>query len=265
LSDEETKYLGKEDSRSDSEFVQEALRLTEAARERNLTLRVMGATAIRIHCPRFAYIHELLSRKITDLDFMAPRRESSKLLKFLEEFGYPLDREAKYRMAIVNRCVLRKRDNSLHADLFFDELRWNHTVDLRERLRLDFPTITPSDLFLEKMQIVRLNEKDIKDVVTLLREHTVASHDTESVNGPYIASLLSKDWGFYYTVASNLSRVETSSLRYDKLSNEDREDVASKIAALRKLIEVEPKSLSWRMRARTGTSIKWYREVDELA
>jgi hypothetical protein len=248
----------------DSIIIDEAMRLADLARDQDLTLRVLGATAVRIHCPKFERIHHLLGRNITDLDFMAPAKDSENLLKLLEEAGYPMDRESRYRMALVGRYVLQKRDSPLHLDLFFDELRWNHTIDLRNRLRLDFPTLTLSDLLLEKMQIVRINEKDIKDVIMLLREHVISDDDSEAVNAPYLAEVLSKDWGFYYTVTTNLSKVESFTKKYDQLQVGDTEDVISKITQLRKTIEDKPKSLRWKVRATTGASSKWYRDVDEL-
>jgi hypothetical protein len=247
---------------NDTAFVQEALRLTHAAKDRNLTLRTLGANAIRIHCPQFAKMHEALGRKITDLDFVGPGTQANQLVEMLAELGYPTDRNGRYRIALLGRYIFENR--SFHADLFFDELRWNHTIDLRNRLSLDFPTITVSDLLLEKMQIVKINEKDIKDLIVLLREHQIGDQERESVNAPYVAGLLSADWGFFYTFTMNLSKTETFVQRYDQLTAEHREDVTSKITKLRKMINETPKSFRWKMRARTGTSSKWYREVDEF-
>ena len=249
---------------SDQEFIQEAMRVTTAAKERNLTLRVMGATAVKIHCPRFAGIHERLGRSLTDLDFVGSSNETNRVLEMLEAEGYLMDRDARYRMAVTGRCVLQKRGSPVHADLFFDELRWNHTLDLRNRLKLDFPTLTVSDLLMEKMQIVRISEKDIKDAIVTLREHPLADHDKDSVNGPYIAEVLGEDWGFYYTFTMNLSKVEAFTQKYDQLSPEDKQIVVSKMGRMRQIIDEKPKSLRWKLRARTGTSAKWYREVDEF-
>lgn len=249
---------------SDAVFVQEAMRVTEAAKQRNLVLRAMGATAIRIHCPKFTTLHERLERAITDLDFIGLSKETNRLIAMLEDARYIMDREARYRMAVVGRCVLQKRDSPLHADLFFDQLNWNHALDLRNRLRLDFPTLTVSDLLIEKMQIVKINEKDIKDAIVMLREHSVGDNDNECVNGTYIAGVLAADWGFYYTFTTNLSKVESFTEKYDQLSREDKEDVGSKLNTLRQMIEDKPKNLRWKLRARTGTSTKWYREVDEF-
>jgi len=253
-----------EDETADLSFLQEAERLARAGKERGLNLRVMGASAIRIHCPKSAPVHRLLGRRITDLDFVALSQEAKPVLQMFEDAGYTMDRNSQYRAALVGRYVLQNHDGSLHADLFFDELKMNHTLDLRKRLHLDFPTLTLSDLLLEKLQIVRINEKDIKDTIVMLLEHPIANHDKDSIHAGYVADMLAADWGFYYTFTMNLSKVESFTQRYEQLQAEDKQDVISKIVALRQTIESKPKNLRWKLRARTGASAKWYREVDEL-
>lgn len=253
-----------EDETADLGFLREAERLITAGKERDLTLRAMGATAIRIHCPKCAPVHRLLGRRITDLDFVGLSKESKQALKMFEEAGYAMDRNSQYRAALVGRYVLQNHDASFHADLFFDELKWNHTLDLRKRLHLDFPTLTLSDLLLEKLQIVRINEKDIKDTIVMLLEHPIANHDKESIDAGYVADMLAADWGFYYTFTMNLSKVETFTRRYGQLQAEDKQHVISEMVTLRQAIEEKPKNLRWKLRARTGTSSKWYRDVEDL-
>ena len=53
------------------EFIQEARRIVTAAREKKLTLRLLGALAFNYHCPRFNYLQEKLGRVFTDTDFGA--------------------------------------------------------------------------------------------------------------------------------------------------------------------------------------------------
>jgi len=40
--------------------------------------------------------------------------------------------------------------------------------------------------------------------------------------------------------------------------------VVERLDKLQKRIEREPKSLKWNMRAKAGTSVKWYRVVEEV-
>jgi hypothetical protein len=114
------------------------------------------------------------------------------------------------------------------------------------------------------MQIVQINEKDIKDTVVIMREHDVGDLDNETVNARYIARTLSDDWGFYYTVTTNLGKVKNSLSSVQVLSDQDRADVSSKIDKLVSCIEEQPKSMRWKMRAKIGTKKKWYNDVEEV-
>jgi hypothetical protein len=150
------------------------------------------------------------------------------------------------------------------ADIFFDELAMCHKVNFRGRLELDYPTITLTDILLEKMQIVKINPKDIKDSIIMLREHAVGDSEKEMFNTPYIVKLLADDWGYYYTVTTNLNRVKSFLGDFEILTAEDRQDVAAKVDKLLQALEEAPKSMKWKMRARLGTKQKWYNEVEEV-
>lgn len=131
-------------------------------------------------------------------------------------------------------------------------------------MELDFPTITPSDLLLEKMQIVQITEKDLKDTMILLREHEIKEHENDVINTKYIAKLLSNDWEFYYTVTTNLKKTKEFLNFFDALTDEDKNIISEKIDKLLDYIEREPKSLKWKARAKIGTRKKWYREVETI-
>jgi len=57
------------------------------------------------------------------------------------------------------------------VDVFLDKFRMEQSLDFRQRLRLDDVTIPITDLLLTKLQIVELNEKDLKDIVAILEDH----------------------------------------------------------------------------------------------
>lgn len=249
------------------DFVEEAKRVVREAEIRGLALRVIGATAFRIHCPKCSSLYNALERELSDIDFMAYGRRERETLSLFQELGYTIDERIIYALRIVSpgqRYIFHDFKNNRLADVFFDRLEMCHTVDFRDRLEVDYPTISVSDLLLEKMQIVKINEKDIKDSIVLLREHEVGTNEDERVNTDYIAELLSKDWGFYYTVTMNLDKIKSLASRYDALTEEDVLDVKAKVDRLLEAIERMPKSFKWRMRARVGTKKKWYRDVEEV-
>lgn len=243
-----------------SKMVEEALRIIEEAKERDLTLRLIGAIAFRVHCPKYLHMFTGLERELSDLDFLGDGRHKRKIIKLLEELGYTMDKE----MLIHGRYIFHSQSHERHVDVFFDRLRMCHIIDFRRRFENDYPTIPLAELLLEKMQIVEINEKDIKDTILLLREHDLGDHDRETINQNYIAKILSDDWGFYHTVNTNLNKVKALSSHYKALSDEDRRNINKKVENLLNVIENEPKTFRWKLRAKIGTRKIWYERVEEI-
>jgi hypothetical protein len=237
----------------------------EEAEKNGIPIRLIGATAIKMRSPKYSQtLLEKMDRPLTDLDFMALQRDIDKLIRVLRGLGYSMDRDKEYLLAISSRCILEHPETKLHVDIFFDKLAFCHTIDFTKRISVDKFTISLADLLLEKMQIVKINEKDIKDTLILLREHSIADTDLDSINSKYIAKLLSKDWGFYYTVTENLKKTKLFLEKYNALQTADRIDIAAKVDTLLKNLESEPKSMGWKLRAKVGTKQKWYDEVEEV-
>ena len=63
-----------------------------------------------------------------------------------------------------------------------------------------------AELVLTKLQIVELNEKDVRDTALLSDGHAVSCHDDETINGERIAELCGGDWGPWRTITHNLER-----------------------------------------------------------
>ena len=135
-------------------------------------------------------------------------------------------------------------------------------------MELDSPTIPLADLVLEKTQIHEINEKDLKDLIVLIRAHEIGETDEkEVINAKYIAKVLAQDWGFWYDATMNLNKVKAMAkkcLKEGKLTEEDYNDVVKKIDKILEYIEKEPKSKKWKKRAKVGTKKKWWRDVEEV-
>jgi hypothetical protein len=218
----------------------------------------MGAVAFRQHCPHFIGLLDALGRALTDIDFAGYRKQRLGIIDLFQGRGYRIDNA----MLLLDER-LKFHGNPANVDVFLDKLAMCHTIMFKDRLSKDTPSITLADLLLEKMQIVQINEKDLKDAIVLLREHAVGAEAAETIDSEYIADTLAHDWGFYYTVVMNLKKVIGFLPNYAALSDSDRSDVSSKIADLLRKIESEPKSSKWRLRARIGTKRKWYMDVEE--
>jgi len=244
-------------------FIEQANRILDEAGRRNLTLRLIGALAFHIHCPKFNYIQLETGRFFTDVDFMAYVEDQAKTEVMFKELGYLDDPRIK-TVPGLRRSIFFTADHRLHSDVFYDVLEFSHTIDFRGRLAIDSPTISLVDLLLEKMQIFRLNEKDAIDTLMLVREHDVGSHDEQTINIDYMAKVCKADWGLWRTVTANLEKVDKLADDYAVLTAEDREIVRTRLAEIAARIDREPTTLSWRIRSRIGERIKWYNDVDEV-
>ena len=254
-----------EPDETSAEILGESKRILNAAAEKQVTIRLMGASAIATHSPRFAYLLKEVGRKLTDLDFMANSKDFDRVKQLLGALGYQPMRTIQMMMGSVGeRSIYVHAAKGLHVDVFFDQLKMSHTIDFRKRLNADPLTISLADILLEKMQIVRINEKDIIDTIVLLSEHEIGNNDNDTVNADYISNLLSKDWGFYYTATTNLGKIKDRLTTYPCLTKENVENVRRKIDALLQEIDSRPKSSSWKFRAKVGTRKQWYEDVEEV-
>jgi hypothetical protein len=250
-------------------FIEEGKRLVEEASKRDLPLRLLGGVAIRIHCAEYVDFAKKLGRigegrqEYTDLDFMSYMKLRKKLPEFFSEMGYE-KRPTTMSTAATQRHIYFHPKGWFFVDVFFDKLlAANHPLDFRGRLELDSPTITPIDMLLEKVQIVFPGEKDVKDAMLLLRAHQVASGEEKNkLNAKFLATLLASDWGFWYTVTTNIKGLREYVGEAQNLSEDDKQDITSKLDALLKAIDTEPKSTGWKMRSTIGTKRKWYNPVE---
>jgi len=250
------------------EIVNLAVKTVQAAEAEGIILRIIGAVAINIHCPTFNKIQKLLGRELSDVDFVSYSRYRDKIAPLFKNLGYRyeelLSKIYTIEFGHLPRMIFEK--NNLKVEVFFDVLEFNHAIPIKGRLELDSPTLSLADLSLLKLQIVKINEKDVIDLMTLFREHEVGDKDEkEIINAKYIAKLCAKDWGLWKTVTDNLRLIKGMVDKYEKLSNEDRANVKEKIDKILDFIDREPKTMGWKLRAKIGTKKKWYKEVEEIS
>ena len=253
-------------------FLDEARNIVEEGSKQGLILRVMGGVGIRLCTLEHEDLGQRLGRlgegeqEFTDLDFMTYKKHREQMQGFFEGLGYH-KRRATISSAASERQIYFHENGWFFVDVFFDKLMVaNHRLDFRERLELDPLTLSPADFLLEKLQIVGFSEKDFKDTLMLLFAHRLAEEDrADAINAKYIASLLSKDWGFWYTLTTNLKGIKDLLPAEETLSNDERNIIASRADELLAHIEAEPKSRGWKLRSRIGTKKRWYEPVETEA
>jgi hypothetical protein len=265
-------------------FMSESQSIVERAKNEGLTLRVIGGLGIAIHCQEFNEFAKRLGRtgsgvvkgqEYSDLDFVSYRKQRDKVKEFFGKIGY-VKRRATLSSAASERQIYYHPKGWFYVDVFFDQLLVaNHPIDFRGRLELDYPTITVTDMLLEKVQMWEaFGVKDLKDCLLLLKTHDIKEQkEKEGIDAAYIAKTLAQDWGFWYTATTNLQNIRRFISELDNLGSEakvnpalikdkERSEINEKISALLNRIETEPKSFGWKMRARVGTKRQWYNHVE---
>jgi hypothetical protein len=249
-----------EDFYAERDRVLNALRQDE---NRHMLLRLLGALAFRTHCPQYGYIQDDLGREFTDIDFASYPRYLKDISRMLAELGYKEDKTVT-QLFSDSRMLFHDLSWGRHIDIFFNKLDFCHPVVFAGRLEAEELTLPLAELLLEKMQIVKLNEKDLIDTIMLLREHPIGDMDKETINAVVITRTLGNDWGYWRTVTANLKLVDEMVEKYPRLSVDDRRVVHERIAELQERIEAYPKTARWKVRAKVGERVKWYKDVEEL-
>ena len=133
------------------------------------------------------------------------------------------------------------------------------------RLEVDAPSIPLAEMLLEKMQIVQINEKDIIDTIMLLLEHPLGEHRSGDHQHQARGRAVREDWGLWRTTTMNLNKVRILAQGYEQLTPRSRRPRrGNRWTQPLARIEKEPKSMAWRLRARVGDRVKWYKDVDEV-
>ena len=150
-----------------------------------------------------------------------------------------------------------------HVDIFLDVMRMDHDIDVGGRLDIDDYAISPADALIAKLQIGRINQKDVHDVIALLKDVPLRDIDDDaSLDLPYFAEVCSRDWGLYQDITTNLDVVLAMVDDYG-LSEEELARVHGRLAAIKEAVRTKAKSLRWRLRARVGKRVAWRREIED--
>jgi hypothetical protein len=251
----------------------ESLRIVGLANDRGIHARLVGGMAVRAHAPDW----EARTRRVeVDLDFVTRSKDRAAFFALLESEGYTPDRQHNALFGQKQGYFIdvpRKRP----VDVVVDRLEMCHRIEFADRLATSRPTLPVADLLLSKLQVVKINRKDVLDALILLADHPLGQDDgapdTQSGQGaisvPRILEHTSSDWGWWRTVTGNLDKllqfVDTELKPADldcgrPLSYEPR----PQIEALRKAIDDAPKGTKWKLRARVGERVAWYAEPEEV-
>ena len=234
---------------------QDAQRIVEMAAEQGVVLRLLGGLAVRIHSP--SATHRSLARRYPDLDFVLASKRADRVEAVLGELGYAPNQTFN----LLNgdrRLLFYEERGERQIDVFVNRFHMCHSIPIEaERLALEPLTLPLAELLLTKMQIVQINEKDIRDICALILDHSFGEGDEETFRLSMITHLCCQDWGLYKTVAINAQKVRQFADAYD-LEGSQKMTIAQRLDVLNRALEEAPKNLRWKARDRIGERVQWY-------
>jgi hypothetical protein len=239
------------------DIVAEGERVIAAAEARGVPLRLVGGVAVWLRARE--HLPQAPTREYKDLDFATTRKRAGAADQLLRDLGYA-PHVAFNTMNSKERLLFFDDPHERQVDVFVGSFRMSHEIPLEGRLEVDGVSIPLAELLLTKLQIVELNEKDVRDTVTMLAAHDVGDTDGEILNAARVAALCAADWGLWRTITKNLETVAAHADGYDV----DRDLVGRRLATVQQRIAEEPKSRGWRLRAKIGERKRWYEVPEEV-
>ena len=254
-----------------SDMVAEARRLIDEARSRGVDLRLFGGLAVRTHC-ELAYVCE---RDYSDIDLLGRRRQVKEILALFAALGFEENVDVRVssdhqQLQFARPCAHADEERHYylhpddHVDVFLDTFHMDHRLPLADRLDIEDYTVSLSDLLLTKLQTAHLDEKDERDIVSLLGQSPLGETDERGVvNVAYIAHLCAGDWGLSYDVLAGIARMRGVLDQRVDLDADLLGRARSALDRLQAAMEAEPKSTKWKLRAKVGTHKQWRDNVEE--
>jgi hypothetical protein len=250
----------------------EAARLLERATQAKVLVRLLGGAAVGMH--RHAPFPPMLERPYGDIDVVVKKAQDRGLKRLLEDLGYVPNRSFN-NLHGDRRLLFYDERNARQLDVFIGTFRMCHALDLDNRLELHPTTLAPADLLLTKLQIVKINAKDIIDAQALLLEHQVERGPGDVIDLGRLITVTSRDWGWYTTFMDNLARLAPAGVPAPSgggqggvaspLPREAAGEIGERVATIGQALSAAPKSLKWKARAAIGRRMAWFELPEEIA
>jgi len=241
------------------DVVAEGERLIGRAADEGVPLRLLGGVGMRLRAP--GELAPAFRRTYADLDFVTTKKGVGATTGLFRGEGY----EAQVAFNALHggeRLLFFDNDHDRQVDVFVGAFSMCHRIPLDGRIEVDPVSIPLAELLLTKLQVVQLNEKDVRDSLALLHDHPVGEEDGDTLNGDRVAELCACDWGLWRTITQNLVACRSFADTYDV---PDRHVLDERLDALLERIEAQPKSRAWKMRSKIGDRKRWYELPEEVA
>ena len=239
------------------ELLARARRAIGVAEEAGVPMRLLGGLGVFALCGSAR--RPPLARPYRDFDVAVPAKRGPAASRTLEGAGFAPDRHFN-ALHGARRMVFRAPEG-YPVDVLIGLFEMCHRLDIQSGLDHHELTISPADLLLTKLQIVRIEPKDLGDAAALVLD-LLPGAGRNAIDVDRFAAPLADDWGFIHTVAINLQKLREFAAV--ALPTGESAGLSEQVTRLREAMEAVPKSLKWKVRARVGERVSWYEIPDEL-
>jgi hypothetical protein len=242
----------------------EAVALAQAAAGAGVGLKLLGGLAVRVLVPDLPP----RVRAGQDIDFACLSKGRKDTAAFLERSGCVPDR--RFNNLNGDRQMYFNAPSGRPIDVMVDRLTMCHVLDFRPGFRRLPLTLDSVDILLSKLQIVELNEKDLRDILQLLAGLPVrrAGGDSNTdvvLDTARFGDMMAADWGWWRTVTGNLDRLPALVASKPELIPADApHDPLAQANALAEVAHSVPKGMKWKLRANVGDRVRWYETPEEV-
>jgi len=231
-------------------LIAEAVEICTVCRSAGFSVRLFGGIAARVVGRAWFESHPEHQRRAKDIDLVGRKENLVQLQQILHQRGYQEIRQIS--LETEGTRAFFRRDEAV-IDYSGDELVFAQRLPLRARLECDFPTLSLTDLLLEKLQIVSPRSEQIVDFLAL-----VGSAAELNIEKQYFAEILGRNWGYWHSAELFLGCVHEYCL------NEDLDEIRKAVTALEALVREVPRSLQWHVRSFFGEALPWHGVVEPM-
>jgi len=232
-------------------LIEEATDVCSACRTHGIEVRIFGSVGAAIVGELWFKLHPKRKRELKDIDLVGEKSTLNDVRRILCDRGF---REV-VRVAIEtegDRAIFG--NDTVLIDFSTDELRFAQKLPILDRLTVSFPTLSATDLILEKLQIVSPKPAQIIDFLAVL-----CSTGTANLEFDYLQQILGRRWSYWHSASRFL---------VDAKAFATSENLLDELSEIDQLVDVNrnlPKTMEWNMRSWFGSVLPWHNVVEAIS
>ncbi len=233
--------------------------ILKKCKQEDIEIRVLGGIGIFLKCPEYQVLADKTREPFADIDLITGKKHIEKIETLFKGLGFEQNRNFKILFGYQRRIFYTPMN--ITVEVYLDDLPLCRDIKISDRMFLDYPTLSATDLLLSKIQRIQLKDKDIFDILILLASCNFTGENNYRIDLDYISELCSREWGWWKTFKINIDTL--CNRKKDFLNN--RGDINGKLEQLEHAVDSKKKSLRWKLRNLIGEKIRWYRYVEDSA